>query len=87
MNLWVDNLWTPPFGWAWAQTSSGAIDALCFGMVERLSLGYGLGGMDTTRPVIRWMRENRIWPREIHVHSANSAGAEWLTGMIDRYRD
>ena len=68
------------------KTSSGAIDALCFGMVERLSLGYDLGGRDTTRSVIRWMRENRMWPREICVHSVNPEGAEWLTSMINRYR-
>lgn len=83
MNLWVDESRTPPDGWVWAQTSSGAIDALCFGMVERLSLNYDLGD-DTTRLVIRWMHENRMWPREIRVHSADPADVECLTGMIDR---
>ncbi|MFE4501718.1 cyclic-phosphate processing receiver domain-containing protein [Rhodococcus sp. NPDC056743] len=86
MNLWVDNSCRPPDGWVWAQTSSGAIDALCFGMVERLSLGDELGGDDTTRPVIRWMRENSVWPKDIRVHCANRVCAEWLIGMIDRYR-
>jgi hypothetical protein len=86
MNLWVDNLRKPPDGWTWAKTSSGAIDALCFGMVERLSLTYDLGGRDTTSTVVFWMIENRLWPREIRIHSDNPAGVEWLTRMIDRYR-
>ncbi|WP_313905573.1 cyclic-phosphate processing receiver domain-containing protein [Rhodococcus sp. KBS0724] len=86
MNLWVDNLRKPPDGWTWAKTSSGAIDALCFGMVERLSLTYDLGGRDTTSTVVFWMLENRLWPREIRIHSDNPAGVEWLTRMIDRYR-
>jgi hypothetical protein len=86
MDLWVDSLRKPPDGWVLAKTTSGAIDALCFGMVERLSLGYNLGGRDGTHLVIRWMRENRMWPREIRIHSASPAGVEWLTRMIDRYR-
>lgn len=86
MNLWVDNLRKPPDGWAWAKTSSGAIDALCFGMVEQVSLDYNLGGDDTTRSVVRWMRENSVWPREIHVHCINPVRVELLTRFIDRYR-
>lgn len=86
MNLWVDDIQTPPDGWAWARTSSGAIDALYLGGVQRLSLDHDLGGDDTTRPVVLWMCENGVWPQEIHVHSANPVGVEWLQGMIDRYR-
>lgn len=86
MNLWVDDSQTPPDGWAWAQTSAGAIDALCFGMVERLSLDHDLGGDDTAHVVIRWMHENRMWPREIHVHSTDPVYIECLTRMINRYR-
>ena len=47
MNLWVDDVQPPPDGWAWARTSVGAIDALCFGMVRRLSLAHDLAGNDT----------------------------------------
>lgn len=86
MNPWVDDLRTPPDGWDWAKTSTEAIDALRLGGVEKLSLDHDLGGDDTTRPVVLWMCENEIWPREIRVHSANPVGVEWLTGMVDRYR-
>ena len=86
MNLWVDVSRPPPDGWAWAKTSAGAIDALCFGMVERLSLDHNLDGDDATRLVILWMHENRMWPQEIRVHSADPVDVECLTGMIDRYR-
>ncbi|MCE4267566.1 cyclic-phosphate processing receiver domain-containing protein [Rhodococcus globerulus] len=86
MDLWVDDSCPPPDGWAWAKSSTAAIDALCFGMVERLSLDHDLRDDDTIRVVIRWMRENSMWPKEIHVHGANPSGAEWVTRMIDRYR-
>ena len=87
MNLWVDRLQPPPDGWVWAQSSSGAIDALSLGEIERLSLDYELGGNDTTYLVVCWMRENRMWLREICVHCANPVCAKWLAGMIDRYRE
>ncbi|MDV8071257.1 cyclic-phosphate processing receiver domain-containing protein [Rhodococcus sp. IEGM 1366] len=74
MDLWVDDSRTPPDGWVWAKTSAGAIDALCFGMVQRLSLDHDLRGGDTTRLVIGWMRENGVWPQEIRVHCANPVG-------------
>ncbi|MDV6271741.1 cyclic-phosphate processing receiver domain-containing protein [Rhodococcus globerulus] len=84
MNLWVDNIRKPPDGWVWAKSSSGAIDALCFGMVQRLSLDYDLGDGDTTCSVIRWIRENSMWPREIRIHCTNPVSVDWLTGLIDR---
>ncbi|MHA4848749.1 cyclic-phosphate processing receiver domain-containing protein [Rhodococcus sp. MSC1_016] len=86
MRLWVDDLRTPPDGWEWAKTSAAAIARLDAGGVEQLSLDHDLGGDDTTRPVVLWMCEHEVWPREIRVHSANPVGVEWLTGMIDRYR-
>ena len=86
MKLWVDDLRPPPLGWIWAKTSIEAIDALNQSVVSALSLDHDLGGDDTTRPVVLWMCENDVWPDEIHVHSANPVGVEWLTGMIERYR-
>lgn len=87
MNLWVDDLRTPPDGWAWAKTSDEAIAILSEHSVVDLSLDHDLGGDDTTRSVVLWMCEHESWPiGKIRVHSANPVGVEWLTGMIDRYR-
>ncbi|UUG69890.1 hypothetical protein SEA_MORKIE_29 [Gordonia phage Morkie] len=87
MKLWVDDLRTPPEGWAWAKTSTEAIAMLDGNAVTDLSLDHDLGGDDTTRPVVLWMCEHEVWPSgEIRVHSANPVGVEWLTGMVDRYR-
>ncbi|WP_353955436.1 hypothetical protein [Rhodococcus sp. 14-2483-1-2] len=33
------------------------------------------------------MCEDGVWPTEIRVHSANPVGVEWLTGMVERYRN
>jgi hypothetical protein len=86
MKLWVDDLRTPPNGWAWAKTSREAISLLSIKHVSALSLDHDLGGDDTTRPVVLWMCENEVWPAHIRVHSANPVGVEWLTGMVERYR-
>ncbi len=60
-----------------------------FGMLwvprERVSFDHDLGGDDTSRPVVIWMIENNFRFDNYHVHSANPVGAQWLTGMIERY--
>ncbi|MBA5846182.1 MULTISPECIES: cyclic-phosphate processing receiver domain-containing protein [Gordonia] len=86
MKLWVDDLRTPPDGWAWAKTSAEAIGMLTDHAVTEPSLDHDLGGDDTTRPVVLWMCEHEVWPEVVRVHSANPVGVEWLTGMVDRYR-
>lgn len=78
-------------GWWWAKNSKAAIHSLSYHHrmktpFEELSLDHDLGGDDTTRPIVLWMIEHNVWPQKISVHSANPAGREWLTGMIERYR-
>lgn len=85
VRLWVDDLRPAPEGWQWATTSADAIEILDDKYVVELSLDHDLGGDDTTRPIVLWMCETRIWPGIIRVHSANPVGVEWLVGMIDRY--
>lgn len=85
VRLWVDDLRPAPEGWKWAKTSADAIEMLDDKYVVELSLDHDLGGDDTTRPIVLWMCETRIWPDIIRVHSANPVGVEWLVGMIDRY--
>lgn len=63
-----------------------AIDTLRSVAVERLALDHDLGGDDTTRLVVLRRCENDAQSREIRVHTDNSVGFEWLTGMLDRYR-
>jgi hypothetical protein len=86
VKLWVDDIRKPPLGWIWATTSVGAIYLLAHERIDALSLDHDLGEDDTTRPVVLWMCENEVWPKEIYVHSANPVGVEWLRGMIERYR-
>ena len=87
MKLWVDDLRdAPDDSWTVARTSAEAIELLVKRGHECLevSLDHDLGGDDTTRPVVLWMCEN-VYPRDIHVHTANPVGREWLEGMIARY--
>lgn len=87
-SLWIDDLRTPPEGWAWAKTSDEAI-ALIQENGERfdfISFDHDLGGDDTSRKVVLWLCENASkWPQQATVHSMNPIGKQWLVGMIQRY--
>lgn len=93
MKIWVDDQRTPPEkDWVWFVDSEAVIYFLQFlkrsnMRVDVISLDHDLGGDDTTRPVVLWFCEADFWPVEVRVHSANPVGVEWLTGMIDRYKD
>ncbi len=90
INVWIDDLRTPPESWVWCKTSGQAISFLkvCvnFGLpVQCVSFDHDLGGDDTTRPVILWMCENDWWPADARAHTANPVGREWIEGMVQRY--
>jgi len=97
MKIWVDDTRMPSSKWEWCKTSQEAI-MLLIGcklfyesgydnqVPEIMSLDHDLGGDDTTRPIILWMRENEFWPTTVVVHSQNPVGREWLEGMIERYK-
>ena len=92
MRIWVDDLREPPVRYsAWAKTSAHAIGMLRTAQIAKvdidtISLDHDLGGDDTTRPVVLYMIENNIWPKQIFVHTANPVGQDWLVSMIERYR-
>jgi len=33
---------------------------------------------DTTRPVAKWMIENKVFPQVVMIHTSNPIGAKWL---------
>lgn len=58
-----------------------AIQILDDKYVVELSLDHDLGGEDTTRPIVLWMCETRIWPGTIRVHSVvNWSASNGLSG-------
>lgn len=87
--LWVDDLRSPPDdSWIWSLTSANTIDTLMLTTesFKIMSLDHDLGGDDTTRPIILWLCENpTYWPDQVHCHSANPVGREWIEKMIERY--
>lgn len=85
LKLWVDDERQPPDGFAWVWTAPAAVELLKRGVVEELSLDHDLGFWGDTRPIVRWMCENDVWPRVVRVHTANPVGRTYLEGMIRRY--
>lgn len=86
--LWIDDLRPAPDGYEWVLTSEAAIDAIKASpeRFEHIAFDHDLGGEDSSRRVVLWLCENDDkWPLAASVHSMNSVGREWLTGMIERY--
>ncbi len=88
MKLWVDDVRTPPEGWAWAKTIEEAAPLLENGGVVEASLDHDLGEGDGREgyDLLLWMAERGVWPSEgLAVHSSNPPGAERMCGVIERY--
>jgi hypothetical protein len=94
MRLWIDDERVMPPGYTdWATSSAQALTLLALndatgGELELVSFDHDLGGMrtdETSRPVLLWMIETEMWPKEIRVHTANPVGRDWLIGTAKRY--
>jgi hypothetical protein len=88
VNLFVDDERPAPLSWHLATTAEHAIevldDALNFNYcIDILSLDHDLGyTTDTVMPVLEWMRDNKFWPHQLYVHTANEDGEEVMLGFI-----
>lgn len=86
MKLFVDDVRTPPVGWALARTVKDAIELLEAGGVQEVSLDYfiGEGEGGTFLPVAHFiadMPKNRR-PKRARLHTASSAGAARLAQAL-----
>jgi hypothetical protein len=82
MKLYVDDVRTPPAGWALARTVKEALSMLEAGGVVDVSLDYfiGEGEGGTFLPVAQFiagMPKNHR-PKRVRLHTASSAGAAKL---------
>lgn len=92
MKLYVDDIReVPDDSWTLARTVEEAIAHLQTGEVTELSLDHDMGidwdtGDDlTTRPIVKWMIDNDVWPAVRMSHSANPFGAKWLEEAMRDY--
>ena len=101
MKVWLDDVREPwkhgRVGWTWVKNYDEAIELLLTGKVYEISLDHDLIYPDhyvgspqhkdekTGYHVILWMEENSVWPREVHVHTANPAGRGRMLLALDRY--
>ena len=94
MNLWLDDMRTPPDEeWVWVRTPEDAIAILDAGRVRRLSLDHDLG-LDTPESertgysVLLWLEAEIAHGRwryplpEITIHSANPVGRKRMQQAI-----
>jgi hypothetical protein len=100
MNLWLDDIRTPPARgiWHWVKTADEAIKALDTFRYEWASLDHDLADEHyhgnaghafrekTGFSVVLWMAEFNIWPSKgVVIHSWNFPGADRMRKIVDRY--
>jgi hypothetical protein len=88
MKLYLDDERPAPEGWVLVKTSREAIEVLCTGTVEELSLDHDLGdGNGSGYDVLTWLEEQVYFgrmscPKSIHIHSANPVGCQRMKQVI-----
>ncbi len=88
MNVFLDDLRTPPEGWVLARWPEDAIALLESGQVEALSLDHDLGddAHGTGYDVVLWIEEQvancGFIPPAITVHSANVSARQKMEAGI-----
>lgn len=87
MKLFVDDVRSPPSGWALARTVKEAIGILEVGGVTEVSLDYfiGEGEGGTFLPVAHYIADmpKSQRPKRAHLHTASSAGAARLAQALN----
>ena len=92
MKVWLDDepIRDPGSDWVIVRTADEAIDLLLTGEVEMISLDHDLGdfhegfGEVTGFAVVRWMIENKVFPKVINVHSHNPRAKE-MAADLERF--
>lgn len=83
INVFLDDLRPNPPGYKLARTAEQAVNYLRTGKVDILSLDYDLSTASVTGlDVVRFMVDNRIYPKRIVIHSANPFGRRRMLQLL-----
>lgn len=75
MKLFVDDTRTPPAaGFDCAEDYDGAIFLLKYLDYEFVTLDYSLGDCPNGLEILKFMHENKKYPRHLNIHSDHSKG-------------
>lgn len=85
MKLYLDDLRKVPEGFVVARSYEECICLLKENKVETISLDHDLGTKKTGYDVCLYMVENKIYPKEIYIHSANPVGQNNMIQLLNRY--
>jgi hypothetical protein len=93
MKLWLDDQRSSPKDNTWVRvlTAVDAIAVLATGAVEECSLDYDIKWSDdvsedwenrqTGYAVVSWMRDHKVWPAKVTIHSSNKTGRTRMLGV------
>ena len=87
INLYVDDIRTPKNNdnWVIARSYNEAIDLINNNNINQLSLDHDLGEERSGYDIAMYLVENNIYPKKIHIHSANPVGVKNISMLLCRY--
>ena len=86
INLFVDDIRIPlNDDWVIARSYNEAIDLINNNSINQLSLDHDLGEERSGYDIAMYLVENNIYPKKIHIHSANPVGVKNISMLLCRY--
>ncbi|GAA3413805.1 cyclic-phosphate processing receiver domain-containing protein [Paenibacillus hodogayensis] len=87
INVFLDDLRPCPKGYKYAQTADECIKLITDNKVNALSLDHDLGfGKPSGYEVVKYMVQNRTYPKKIVIHSANPFGRFRMVELLTKHK-
>jgi hypothetical protein len=87
INVFLDDLRPCPKGYKYVQTVDECIKIITKYKVNTLSLDHDLGfGKPSGYEVVRYMVQNRTYPKKIVIHSANPFGRFRMYELLNKHK-
>ena len=83
MKVYLDDVRDPPEGWTAARTLHEAITLLRDNYVTHISLDHDLGTSETGYDLIHLMKQFKVFPPEITIHSWNPVGVLRMKTLLE----
>ncbi|RKN84642.1 cyclic-phosphate processing receiver domain-containing protein [Paenibacillus ginsengarvi] len=87
INVYLDDLRPCPKGYKYVQTADECIKLISKNSVNVLSLDHDLGfGKPSGYEVVKYMVQNRTYPKKIVIHSANPFGRFRMLRLLIKHK-
>jgi hypothetical protein len=87
MNVFLDDKRSAPKGFYLVRTAQQCIELLESETIDVISLDYNLGHKESTGyKVVKYMVRNKLFPKEIIIHSNSPRGRSKMYDLLNQYK-